>query len=299
MVAILKPTKVCSKCGQEKPGTDFSLGKAQCKQCVSEYTRKWYTKHVQGGAPAPCKHHRVCGDALVDKEFPGFFDPRSTKHERTPAGYELQVCTECGDAKYVKLYDLNPHEPGYGAKPPTDFRVRLPWKPREDRSRKQKVAAEPIPFTEPAVMTTTIQYVPTVTDPRVIQLEAELARVSADAGKQIADLQTRIDDAHRQNAALHESLWEQGQGYTELEKEDRALRHQVEKQRGEIREKELEISVLELRLENAELRHELCAIKERGGVITFETPVVTAEEISQRLAVQERLQRYCGVGAKP
>jgi hypothetical protein len=40
-------TKTCSKCGIQKFITEFPLKNSWCKQCHSEYARKWYVKHCE------------------------------------------------------------------------------------------------------------------------------------------------------------------------------------------------------------------------------------------------------------
>lgn len=55
-----EPTKVCSRCGQEKPLTEFSPNKTckdghigQCKKCNAEYKRKWYHNRKAGEVSTP------------------------------------------------------------------------------------------------------------------------------------------------------------------------------------------------------------------------------------------------------
>ena len=39
--------KTCSKCKQDKPAEDFHKGKAQCKECVKEYSKAYYRQHTE------------------------------------------------------------------------------------------------------------------------------------------------------------------------------------------------------------------------------------------------------------
>lgn len=47
-----EPTKVCSRCGQEKPLAEFAPNKkckdghiGRCKKCCAEYQKIWYHNH--------------------------------------------------------------------------------------------------------------------------------------------------------------------------------------------------------------------------------------------------------------
>lgn len=40
-------TKTCSKCGCQKPVNEFPIKENRCRQCKSEYQRKWYKEHSE------------------------------------------------------------------------------------------------------------------------------------------------------------------------------------------------------------------------------------------------------------
>ena len=40
-------TKVCSKCGEEKPLNEFEKGRKQCKKCRKEYMKQWREEHKE------------------------------------------------------------------------------------------------------------------------------------------------------------------------------------------------------------------------------------------------------------
>ncbi len=47
-----------------------------------------------------CVHHRVCGDELIERAIPGYFDT----HPHAQKGYENQVCLQCGHSLVVVLW---------------------------------------------------------------------------------------------------------------------------------------------------------------------------------------------------
>lgn len=49
-----------------------------------------------------CIHHVVCGDHLVARMSPDFFDT----HEPSPLGKEWQLCVKCGEARQVSITEV-------------------------------------------------------------------------------------------------------------------------------------------------------------------------------------------------
>jgi hypothetical protein len=116
-------TKACidPECPHDnpQPAENFYYGQSRCKPCFNKRTSeiaKQKREAAKAAAavavvieeptpePTTCPpHERICGDDLVEREIPGFFN--SLYRERSPRGYEWQVCRKCGDAKQVRLYD--------------------------------------------------------------------------------------------------------------------------------------------------------------------------------------------------
>lgn len=86
--------KQCSKCGKEKPVTDFHravryrLGvTGQCRDCKREYTSQ-HEKHIAQG-PKPIRGSKVCPKCLIEKKFSQFSCCPSKKDGRSSR------CKEC------------------------------------------------------------------------------------------------------------------------------------------------------------------------------------------------------------
>lgn len=120
-------TKVCAECKQELMESDFQYNArahatlGTCRQCMGKKIRagriaKKHGEPTPSGATStatagyiavvpqvvPCPGHvRVCGDDLIAREIPGFFET----HTASPLGSEWQVCRHCGDARLVQVFD--------------------------------------------------------------------------------------------------------------------------------------------------------------------------------------------------
>lgn len=96
-----KATKVCTKCGKEKPISEFGLNikmadghKSECKECAADYAREYYHRRRRGEDTSTSHLNKV------------YFNPELAKFHPKNLIAELRARGYSGEFKYTQTIKI-------------------------------------------------------------------------------------------------------------------------------------------------------------------------------------------------